>query len=265
MGLGLAGIGFAGAIGVGGVAGAVSLAFAGSDLYEAAHNVYLGATGDPDTEAFNPLRDTVFMGNDAACFVAELGAGGWAAFSGSGTSAADDIAERFAQDGHIPDLGHSAADDIAEDGTQTLDCAGINKAREWDYPQDAYEYLRHKDVYDNPVYFDQQTGEVRWPPDDGFVPGTRRNETLEPGTIMTRIGNEDGGYYFSPRETSLLERSLPPFKTSGEIKSYEVIRPLPVESGLIAPTFGEPGGGTQWITEHDVTWLNDNGYITPRR
>lgn len=45
------------------VAGACSVAYGVSNLYEAGDNIYYGAVGDPYTAAFNPLRDTVFMGN----------------------------------------------------------------------------------------------------------------------------------------------------------------------------------------------------------
>src|SRR3712207_3527659 len=39
-------------------------AYGVSNLYEAGHNIYLGSVGDGVTVATNPLRDTLFMGND---------------------------------------------------------------------------------------------------------------------------------------------------------------------------------------------------------
>nr|WP_249121426.1 T7SS effector LXG polymorphic toxin [Streptococcus equi] len=46
------------------VAGSGTVAYGASNLYEAGHNIYLGSVGDGLTVATNPLRDTLFMGND---------------------------------------------------------------------------------------------------------------------------------------------------------------------------------------------------------
>ncbi|HEL0165539.1 TPA: hypothetical protein TUO09_001966 [Streptococcus equi subsp. zooepidemicus] len=46
------------------VVGSCTVAYGASNLYEAGHNIYLGHKGDGLTVASNPLRDTLFMGND---------------------------------------------------------------------------------------------------------------------------------------------------------------------------------------------------------
>ncbi|HEL0715192.1 TPA: hypothetical protein TUY03_001658 [Streptococcus equi subsp. zooepidemicus] len=46
------------------VAGSGTVAYGASNLYEAGDNIYLGSVGDGLTVATNPLRDTLFMGND---------------------------------------------------------------------------------------------------------------------------------------------------------------------------------------------------------
>ncbi|WP_231185946.1 hypothetical protein [Streptococcus equi] len=46
------------------VVGSCTAAYGASNLYEAGHNIYLGHKGDGLTVATNPLRDTLFMGND---------------------------------------------------------------------------------------------------------------------------------------------------------------------------------------------------------
>ncbi|MFP9227480.1 hypothetical protein RIM63_01335 [Streptococcus equi subsp. zooepidemicus] len=46
------------------VVGSCTAAYGASNLYEAGHNIYLGSVGDGLTVATNPLRDTLFMGND---------------------------------------------------------------------------------------------------------------------------------------------------------------------------------------------------------
>lgn len=48
------------------VAGSASLAYGYSNLFEAGQNIGFGLAGDTTSAAFNPLRDTVFMGNQAA-------------------------------------------------------------------------------------------------------------------------------------------------------------------------------------------------------
>nr|WP_269207082.1 hypothetical protein [Streptococcus equi] len=46
------------------VVGSGTVAYGASNLYEAGHNICLGSVGDGLTVATNPLRDTLFMGND---------------------------------------------------------------------------------------------------------------------------------------------------------------------------------------------------------
>ena len=45
------------------VAGGGTILFGASDMLEGGQNIYYGANGDLSSTAFNPLRDTVFMGN----------------------------------------------------------------------------------------------------------------------------------------------------------------------------------------------------------
>ncbi|HEL1172921.1 LXG domain-containing protein [Streptococcus equi subsp. zooepidemicus] len=46
------------------VVGSGTVAYGASNLYEAGHNIYVGSVGDGLTVATNPIRDTLFMGND---------------------------------------------------------------------------------------------------------------------------------------------------------------------------------------------------------
>ncbi|HEL1160575.1 TPA: hypothetical protein TVK09_001989, partial [Streptococcus equi subsp. zooepidemicus] len=46
------------------VVGSCTVAYEASNLFEAGHNICLGSVGDGLTVATNPLRDTLFMGND---------------------------------------------------------------------------------------------------------------------------------------------------------------------------------------------------------
>lgn len=47
----------------GGVAGGGTIIFGEAELLEGGHNVYLGSIGDISTPSINPVRDTVFLGN----------------------------------------------------------------------------------------------------------------------------------------------------------------------------------------------------------
>lgn len=48
------------------VAGSASMAYGYSNLFEAGQNIGFGLAGDATSAAFNPLRDTIFMGNQTA-------------------------------------------------------------------------------------------------------------------------------------------------------------------------------------------------------
>ena len=47
-------------------AGVSAMAYGASNLVEAGHDIYYGLNGDAATRAFNPVRDTLFMGNQTA-------------------------------------------------------------------------------------------------------------------------------------------------------------------------------------------------------
>ena len=81
-------------------------------------------------------------------------------------------------------------------------------------------------------------------PYDGFLLNYRRAETLQPGTRIDRFGAETGRF-FSPEGTPLPQRALPNAPV-GPPSVYEVLKPLDVEAGVVAPAFGQPGLGIQY-------------------
>jgi hypothetical protein len=91
-----------------------------------------------------------------------------------------------------------------------------------------------------------------WPPNRGFA-GTPMPTTLGIGTLIDRYGTELGTFA-SPRGTPFGLRSLPPAAESGPFRAYEVIRPLPAQSGVAAPWFGL-GGGIQYEFAHSIEVL----------
>ncbi len=101
-------------------------------------------------------------------------------------------------------------------------------------------------------------GSIRWPPNDGFE--SRAPNTLQPGARIDRYGgrvNPDGsfsdtGRYVADDGTPYGERALPPGTDQRPYRRYEVVRPIPVESGPASPWFGEPGGGTQHFLPRSI-------------
>jgi hypothetical protein len=95
-------------------------------------------------------------------------------------------------------------------------------------------------------------------PDNGFLGGWSTPETLEPGTVIDRYGNESGRF-FSPNGTSFAARSLPGAESTPA--TYEVLKPVGVQAGIAAPAFGQPGLGVQYMASQNVSDLIRGGYI----
>jgi hypothetical protein len=106
-----------------------------------------------------------------------------------------------------------------------------------------------------------------WPENLGFI-GPKTEKTLPIGAKLDRIG-EPTGSFLAPAGTPYESRALAPGSRASNIYEYEVMKPLPVVQGEIAPAFGQPGKGIQILpnvgTKTNVQWLIDNGYIRRRR
>ena len=50
--------------------------------------------------------------------------------------------------------------------------------------------------------------------------------------------------FFAPEGRPSAGRSLPAGSAQQPLRSFEVVKPFEVESGIVAPAFGEPGLGT---------------------
>ena len=115
--------------------------------------------------------------------------------------------------------------------------------------------------------FRDDSGKWDWPHNDGFEIGTVRQETIPVGTRVDRYGSVQGSF-LAPEGTPLGQRSLAPGSAAGEYSIYEIIKPLPVESGKTAPWFDQAGGGTQYRaidpdsgSRVSIQWLINNGYV----
>ncbi|MCY8381202.1 glycohydrolase toxin TNT-related protein [Bacillus haynesii] len=198
---------------------------------------------------------------------AEAGAGGTLVRKGSNYSA------------HVNDA-HKASKAKMQDSIQRVEKeieAGSSKAVKeiskadkaklegWSYPPSEEKYLKYKEVYDNPKYYNQETGDINWPPNNGFD-GEPVKMKLQKGMLIDRFGGS-GGSFFSPEGIPYEQRALALHSDEVDYYVYEVIRPLEVDGGKIAPWFDRPGGGTQYIKYHEngeaysINELIDEGYI----
>ncbi|MBP7451828.1 MAG: TNT domain-containing protein, partial [Ottowia sp.] len=123
-------------------------------------------------------------------------------------------------------------------------------------------------VDDGLQYFSYYDGaNWKWPESLGFS-GAPNPTTLSVGTRLDRVGGPQGSF-LAPAGTPWDLRSLAPGSAAERLYRYEVIRPLPVIQGEIAPAFGYPGGGTQMLpnfgSRANVQWLLENGYIKELR
>lgn len=97
------------------------------------------------------------------------------------------------------------------------------------------------------------------PPNDGFL-GAPRGFTLLPGARIDRIGF-DGGRFLSPAGTPMQMRALRPGAETRPLRIFEVVKPLNVRAGEIAPAYGRPGLGTQFVTDRPVRELLHEGFL----
>ncbi len=117
-------------------------------------------------------------------------------------------------------------------------------------------YLKHKNVFDNPKYYDQKTGWPIWPGQngdpniDGFLNGKYTNEMLQPGQTLDRYGGNNGTF-FGDVGTPISHRAMAPDSNFSLYNQYKVTKELPVRKGEIAPWFDEPRGGIQYMLDPD--------------
>ncbi|WZY01304.1 glycohydrolase toxin TNT-related protein [Bacillus sp. FSL W7-1360] len=162
---------------------------------------------------------------------------------GSGT--VKDVKSGSASSGTVNDVkGTGKPTDKVVNGISAADRAKLDG---WAYRPSDEMYLKYKKTFDNPKYYDQKTGDIQWPPNDGFK-GERVKTTIEPGAVIDRYGEPETGRYLSPAGTPYEQRALALHSDSASYRQYRVKRPFQVESGEIAPWFDRPGGGTQYYT-----------------
>lgn len=99
-----------------------------------------------------------------------------------------------------------------------------------------------------------------FPTNNGFLFAPIRT-FLQPGQLMDRFGGSALSRFFSPAGTAVAARSLPPATAGMELRTFEVLKALEVDSGLAAPAFGQFGLGTQYRTTLTLQELVEQGFI----
>ena len=165
----------------------------------------------------------------------------------------------------IEELGDNLID-LRRKGFEGVSEADKLKLSSWKYAPDEELYLKYKDVFDNPKYYNQTTGEINWPGQhgdkntDGFLNGKFDEVTLKPGEKIDRYGT-DYGYFASPEGISYGQRALAPGTDLKPYSVFEVLKPMKVKAGEIAPWFNETGGGIQYVLPDIIDELLDAGII----
>lgn len=115
-------------------------------------------------------------------------------------------------------------------------------AHEWNM-----EYIRGQKGDDR---FYAVDGSPIYPPNDG-AQGHIVKMTLCQGTVVNRYGYYKGRYFAKEGE-SFQHRSLPRNTDLSQYHRFVVKKPVHVELAIIAPWFGEPGGGVQYKIPDEV-------------
>jgi hypothetical protein len=103
----------------------------------------------------------------------------------------------------------------------------------------------------------------KWPRNNGFE-GPSVTVNLPEGYQFDRyrgIPATDTGRFASPAGTAFEMRSLPSSSLSRPFTTYEVVRPFDVETGVVRPWGGQPGGGFQLNFSSSIADLLKQGFI----
>jgi RHS repeat-associated protein len=99
-----------------------------------------------------------------------------------------------------------------------------------------------------------------FPPNNGFI-GSTTKTTLQPGQTIDRFGGSDVSRFFSPADTPPAMRALPPGTAQLPLRTFEVLKPISVESGQVAPAFNQIGLGTQFRSNMQLGELLEQGFL----
>ncbi|KFM95689.1 DUF4237 domain-containing protein [Bacillus clarus] len=137
----------------------------------------------------------------------------------------------------------------AGDAERIISEAYKEKLEKWAYPPSKEKYTKYKEIYDNPKYYNQETGDINWPPNNGFE-GTPETVKLEEGMLIDRFGGPNGGFFF-PAGEPYEARALALHSDEADYYVYRILDDFDVLGGKAEPWFDRPGGATQFVKYHD--------------
>lgn len=137
-------------------------------------------------------------------------------------------------------------------------------------------------TYWDPTAFGGQGG-WRYPPANGFLlysngQPVHATMSVRAGQRIDRFGSEFGAF-LAPAASLYSQRAIPPQSLDNasapdgcNYSLYKVVRDFAVDGGPIAPAFGQPGHGLQYMLvgalvpgapeRLNVRWLIDNGFLS---
>ena len=99
-----------------------------------------------------------------------------------------------------------------------------------------------------------------YPLNNGFWVAPVRT-LLQPGQLIDRFGGSAVSRFFSPAGTAIATRALPPATAAMKLRTFEVIKAVEVDAGIVAPAFGTIGSGSQYRTTLTLQELLEQGFI----
>ena len=99
-----------------------------------------------------------------------------------------------------------------------------------------------------------------FPTNNGFL-GATEKQFLMPGQTIDRFGGSGYSRFFSPAGTSEAARTLPAGSAGQQLRSFEVMKPFSADVGTVAPAFGQPGLGQQFVTPVRLETLLKRGIV----
>ena len=79
--------------------------------------------------------------------------------------------------------------------------------------------------------------------------------------VRNRVASYAARRFFSPEGTPAGMRALPPGVGDSPLRTFEVLKPFPVQAGTVAPAFGEVGLGVQFFSPLQLGVLLSRGIL----
>lgn len=147
----------------------------------------------------------------------------------------------------------NSVDEVIEGGSDVLKGAGkvISEAdrlklSKWTFKPSDELYMKYKKVFDDLDYYDQATGNIHWPKNDGFLTGSKLDIDVDDKMVFKRYG-EPSGEFLGNATDSLESRALAPHSDGANEYYYRPTEKFKITSGKAAPWFGSNGGAMQFV------------------